>query len=512
MNQSDERVGVIRDTTVTLGLAALMVLMLVASQRFVLQEDEVLIYSQAMRPLSDVLARFLGGPGQHVHPPLSDLLLGAWIRIIGAQWDVLRLPNVFAFVGGVALVAETARRLHGGMTAARAVVVLALLWPYGVHSGWMFGWYSFAFLQVAALTLTYTAYRQQPSARRLALLIAWSVVLVWTNYFGVVLIGLLGLEFLFRHRENDRIPWPRLLLWAGLTVVSMLPLVPALATAWNERVGGDGRSIIGRLAYGAWNGWLAIGGESIAPWALPWSALALAGCGGAVFVGLLAGRGAARGALLGFSLSLGILAIVGQSGAKRILFLTPWLLLALGLLAVELLGRSGKLFIAGLGLTLGIGWLGVAIPKSYATLRFGDPWSEVAAVSRAWIDDGGTVIGNHPTLFHLIGRTYVDSLGPAILEPGAVLPGTIDAGAMTPPSLEAQQRVLLVESAGFVARQERADLIFGRIRDTCREDWSRGLLFDNAAAFKNRYAAESSHRSHRIVLTAFDCSRSAGGT
>ncbi|HRP08407.1 MAG TPA: glycosyltransferase family 39 protein, partial [Gemmatimonadales bacterium] len=499
-----------RDPATILGLSALLVLMLVASQRFVLQEDEVLIYSQAMRPLGEVLARFLGGPGQHVHPPLSDLLLGLWIRLAGHHWDVLRLPNVIAFVAGVGLVAETARRLHGGVAAGRAVVALALVWPYGVHSGWMFGWYSIAFLQVAALTLTYTAYRRQPSGGLLALLILWSVILAWTNYFGLVLIGLLGIEFLIGHRKDRRIPWPPLLAWAAVTALSLLPLMTAFTNAWNERVGGEARGIVGRLAYGAWNGWLAIGGESIAPWAMPWSALALLGCGAAVLSGLLAGRGAARAALLGFALSLAVLALIGQSGAKRILFLTPWLLLGLGMLAVEMSGRIHRVFIAGLSLTLGIGWLGVAIPESYATLRFSDPWYEVASVSRSWIDDGGTVIGNHPTLFHLIGRTYFDSLGAAVLEPGAAPPGTIDAGAMTPPSLDGLQRVLLVESAGFVARQERADLIFGRIRENCDRKWSRGLLPDNAAAFKNRFAAESSHRSYRIVLTAYECARPAG--
>jgi hypothetical protein len=54
-----------------------------------------------------------------------------------------------------------------GERARVYTLILLLLWPYGCHFGRLAGWYSFTFLLVASLTLTYLRYVEHPSPRNL---------------------------------------------------------------------------------------------------------------------------------------------------------------------------------------------------------------------------------------------------------------------------------------------------------------------------------------------------------
>jgi hypothetical protein len=76
---------------------------------FSVLEDETTIVAVARQPLLHTVGVFWGGEGQHAHPPLSDILVHAWLPIGGGALWSLRLPSVFFFFTGLLVLALAAR-------------------------------------------------------------------------------------------------------------------------------------------------------------------------------------------------------------------------------------------------------------------------------------------------------------------------------------------------------------------------------------------------------------------
>jgi hypothetical protein len=171
---------------------------------FSILEDETTIVSSAEQQPAETMALFSHGAGQHEHPPLSDILLHYWLDIGGAaQWS-LRLPSVVLFLCGLLVLALSARTL-GGDAGFHAMLWLGLLWPFGFHFGRLAGWYSFCFFLVAVLTFIYLRFVARPTWARMAAMIVVSILLVYSNYYGWVLVGCLVFDMAaFRRNEIAR--------------------------------------------------------------------------------------------------------------------------------------------------------------------------------------------------------------------------------------------------------------------------------------------------------------------
>lgn len=499
-----------------LAIAILAVCCILASRAWVIQEDEVLILVKGLHSPQAVIDAFLSGVGQHVHPPLSDLVLAAWLHLTHAANDLLRLPNIAFYLIGIWWCAKLATRLAVDARAGMAVIIFAILWPYGHQEEWMFGWYSFAFMLVAGTLLAYHRHRERPTIGRLTVLILASVALVWTNYFGWAILGLVGLDWLIRLVRStpvDKLHPGHLASWVVVTLAGFAPLIPALIAAFDSRVVGDQRSIVSRLAYGVWNLYLSIGGESVAPWVIPAIAVGVIGAVVAFATAWWCGGNDVRKLLLGYLAALFALAIIGQSGAKRILFLTPLLLIGLGVAVRIASGSARHLIITGLAAVAAVGWIGVAAPREFATLRLLDPWPEAATAAATWLDDGGSVVGFHPTLFYYLTLIEGDGVhyDPAVRRKMTrAITVYSDPDAISVPD----GRVLVVESSGFIDRQRALGVVADRLRIRCNEDWSRGYLPDPNADLRNKHGAEATHQKYEIALTAFTCPAlpdSAGG-
>jgi hypothetical protein len=103
-----------------------------------------------------------------------------------------------------------------------------LLWPYGFHLGRLAGWYSFTFLLISLLTLVYLKYVEHPSPGSWMPVVLCALALVYTNYFGWALMGLLGLDLLLRFGRDKR-TW--LLLATGIfLMVASIPIMRAFIT------------------------------------------------------------------------------------------------------------------------------------------------------------------------------------------------------------------------------------------------------------------------------------------
>jgi len=139
------------------GLAAAVLISLalfLTNPYFRILEDETSIIVAANAPISHTLTLFATGEGQHEHPPLSDLLLHFWLPVAGVSPSLVRLPSIILYSIALVIFAAAAQKL-AGTTSFYATLGFELLWPFGFHFGRLAGWYSFCFLLVGLLTLSY---------------------------------------------------------------------------------------------------------------------------------------------------------------------------------------------------------------------------------------------------------------------------------------------------------------------------------------------------------------------
>jgi Dolichyl-phosphate-mannose-protein mannosyltransferase len=150
------------EARMAIALVALGAILMVTNPWFTAVDDEVVILDVAARPALQTIKLFLGGSGQHEHPPLSDLVLHGWLWLTNGNLHLLRLPSVVFYLLGIWFLVQAARRI-GGDRAGYCTLTLLLLWPNGFHYGRIAGWYAFTFMLVSLLTLTDVKYLEDQS-------------------------------------------------------------------------------------------------------------------------------------------------------------------------------------------------------------------------------------------------------------------------------------------------------------------------------------------------------------
>ena len=142
-------------------------------------------------------------------------------------------------------------------------MILLLVWPYGFHFARLAGWYSFTFLLVAFLTLVYLRYVEHPSPRNWMPVVLCALALVYTNYYGWVVMGCLGVDSLVRFKWSVR-TWPLLLATGAFLMLATARIMRALVT--KVRVGGDHVPVSSAIATGVYNLYCLFVSESVALW------------------------------------------------------------------------------------------------------------------------------------------------------------------------------------------------------------------------------------------------------
>jgi Dolichyl-phosphate-mannose-protein mannosyltransferase len=243
-----------------IALAALGAILMVTNPWFTAVDDEVVILDVAARPALQTIKLFLGGSGQHEHPPLSDLVLHGWLWLTNGNLHLLRLPSVVFYLLGIWFLVQAARRI-GGDRAGYCTLTLLLLWPNGFHYGRVAGWYAFTFMLVSLLTLTDVKYLEDQSL--VTVLGICALALIYTNYFGWAVLGCLGFDFLLRFWRDIR-KWLLLISTGALLVLACAPIVPAFLQELHR--GAKPAPSISALAIGVYNLYCLFVGESVAPW------------------------------------------------------------------------------------------------------------------------------------------------------------------------------------------------------------------------------------------------------
>ncbi len=215
--------------------------------------------------------------------------------------------------------------------------------------------------------------------------------MVWSNYFGVVLLLLFLADLAIFHRQLVRRRFRPLLVVA--TAVSF-GILPFLNIAF-----GDLRSnaapivsaldLKNSLATFGFPVFSIFGSVAIAPWYLPLSIPIFAG---AILLLVAIWFSSGRRWLVYFILAMALLALSGHMSVKRVLFLLPWLFLAIGISVTSRASRCPRLSVVAIAMLLITGWIGIASGRHYATTNLYEPWGKVACVVAGDARRGATIV------------------------------------------------------------------------------------------------------------------------
>jgi Dolichyl-phosphate-mannose-protein mannosyltransferase len=484
-------------------------IMMVTNPWFTQVDDECAIIAVAARPVRETANTFLSGGEQHEHPPLSDLILHGWLRLTNGNIHLLRLPSVVFYILGAWFLLQAARRLAGDR-ARNCTLVLILLWPYGFHLARLAGWYSFTFLLVSLLTLAYLKYLEQPSLGSWMPVALCALALVYSNYFGWALIGLLGLDLLLRFWRNAR-TWILLFVTGIFLIVATVPIIPAFFTELHAR--SEPTHSGSAIAMGIYNLYCLIVSESVAPWIwVPAIAAGLAiAC--AMLLVLLCSQPPARRFFLYFAVLFAVMTFIQIGNTKRLLMISPWLILSVGVtLATATLPSVRRWLAASLALAGAIGWYGIFARNLYAAPRWVEPWNQVARQAAEVAGSGGIVIGNNPSFFFYL--TYLmPSTNPATRgEFAGLQPSTLHAPNVYTPlqwvaaGSPTSQTVVLFDGLSYDEPGPPMEEIRATLNTRCKAIGEQRLVPDNGAKWKQRYQPATGQRAWRIEISTYSCS------
>jgi 4-amino-4-deoxy-L-arabinose transferase-like glycosyltransferase len=242
---------------------------------FSLWGDEVFSLRAARMGLGDL---FAAAVADAVHPPLFYLVLKVWVAVGGEALWWLKLLPVATSIAAIAPVLLLARELRAKHEAAALALALAAVNPYLIHYAQELRMYSLLMLLSLASAWVYVRYARTGGRGWLAALFGVNLLLVYTHYFGWLVVAAEAAVTLLLSRE-------RLAPMAGVVAAlaaGFAPWVYAIARGAGETRGLDqnfrDRPSLGDLAgfFGSLDGpasawWLTIAG--IAVFCLPVAAL-----------------------------------------------------------------------------------------------------------------------------------------------------------------------------------------------------------------------------------------------
>ena len=473
-------------------------------------DDEITIIDRAAKPVSQTFRLFLRGVGEHEHPPLYDIILHGWLRLTGGNEYLLRIPAFCFYVLGAWTIALVAKRL-GGIQSQVWVLVMITIWPFGFHFGRLATWYSFCFLLVSLVTLSYFRFIARPTLANWALLLLTSLALIYSNYFGFAVLGCMTLDYVLRNRRDFGKSLQLLLATGGVLLFAYLPILGAF---WKEahngvRSHGVGLSVIANGIYGMYCMFIS---ESVAPWF--WFLSVPAGIATAVCILFTVWRTPvpSRYFSLYFLGLFLLMALLGIAIPKRLLFISPWLLLSIGVALGSVSSRRiRQVLLLTLAITSGIGWYGIFSRRLYAAPHWIEPWESVAQQAAEVVRNHGTVIGDNPSFFFYL--TYLLPSTPprdsgnenfyGYLPRSVQTPGVYDAPHWVAANRPVTSMVLLVDGPHFnmpsVEEPERW------LDENCSMIESKRMVHDTGSQWKRRFTQGIDQPEWRIRVKTYAC-------
>lgn len=473
---------------------------------FTVLDDECAIINAAAQPLSYTVKKFVNGTGQHEHPPLYDLILHVWLSLTNGNLHLLRIPAIVFYLLGIWVLAGAAKCLSQDK-GATWVFVLTVLWPFGFHFGRVAAWYSFCFFLVSLLTWAHLRYVERPTLLRWTEFIVCALALVYSNYFGWALVGLLILDLAIRDLRAFARQWKRLTAGTLLLVVAYLPILSAFLGEVHRGVH-VGHSLLSTGLLGIYNLYCVFVSESVAPWywtlGVP-AGIAVALC---IIAVLWAAPAIAKRYFSYFIALLGAMTILRIVNTKRLLFIAPWLILSVAVMLSSLPKDSAwrRLCLVSLIVVSGIGWYGVFARTFYAAPRWIEPWNDVAHEAASVTRSGGIVIGNNASFFF-----YLTYLLPQGNHPTAVSRFSARHDRVYDPQQWLTEgeplgpTVFLVRGLHYGIPEAPTDETEQYLDNHCKLTSVEKKVHDPGSAWKDRFAPETGQVPWRIQLRSYSC-------
>jgi hypothetical protein len=482
-------------------------------------DDECAIIDRAAQPISYTLHLYFAGVGEHEHPPLYDLVLHGWLRLTRGEMHLLRVPAIAFYALGAWVLGLAAKHLAGAQAQACVLVLLAL-WPFGFHFGRVAAWYSFCFFMVSLLTWAYLVYLERPSNVNWCWVVVSALLLLYSNYFGWVLLCFLVLDLATRNGQRSLQQAKHLLVGGLILVLAYLPILRAFMGEIHGHVHEPG-SFLATFLTGIYNLYCIFVSESVAPWF--WGLGVPAAICIVLVLGVALWRGTwpARRFLLYFIGLVAIMTTLRIIETKRLLFIAPWLVLSIAvtLSASPMTRRARQVCVLSLTIIGGIGWYGIFARDLYAAPHWVEPWADVARQAAGIVRSGGIVIGNNPSFFfYLTYSLQPESHGMADSHFAGFLPKSIRHRGVYDPQewLAAGEplapTVFLVQGEHYgvpggttaLAETERS------LSESCVLRDARQMVHDPGVRWKQRFAPKTGQLLWRVHVSTYMCAREPG--
>jgi len=485
--------------------------MLATNRWFTAVDDEVSIIDRASVPVAKTVDIFLSGVGQHEHPPLYDILLHGWLRLTGGNIHLLRFPATVFYLVGVWLMARIAGEISG-RKAELTALLLGVLSPYGFHFGRLAAWYSFCFLLVALETHLYLRYLARRSSANWIWMFLCSLALIYSNYFGWVLLALLALDFFLLNRRVGFRPFAPILGMGALLFAAFLPILLAFLRELHRGVQLD-QSLLARMLTAAYVVYSMLVSESVAPWFWPLGVPAAIAVAAVVALAIRYSPPVGRRLLACFFVSLAIMTAIGVVETKRVLMLLPWLALPIALAFASISVATVRRVFGGLLIVVfGIGWFGIFDRKLYAAPHWVEPWANVAREAAAVVRDGGIVIGNNESFFFYLTYLLPPEAPAAPHDFRGFLPNSVTHRGVYGPeqwlaggSHPVAREMLLVKGLHFGTSAAATDEAQLWLDQNCRITSDRLMVHDLGAAVKMRLVPADNQLPWRVEVRSYSC-------
>jgi len=489
--------------------------MICTNHAYTILDDESMIVTLAGHPILPTLKLFFIGVGQNEHPPLSDVLLHAWLVATHFSFFALRIfANVF-FIAAIVFIALSAKMM-GGSYAYWAALALGFLWPFAFQYGRITGWYCPCMFLVSLVTWLYLRIIERDSYWSWAGFALVGILLVWSNYFGVAILFLLLADFLLFHRSLASRNSLSLVLSVTAIGLSFVPLCgmalmklrypsPAAGPVINPGLKG----LIASIGYPVYAIFASV---AVAPWFLLLSIPILVA---ALVLFACLWFSAGRRWFVYFILAMILLQLSGHMNVKRVLFLLPWMFLAMCLAMTSRTSRYPWLTTTAITVMVTAGWIGILSARHYATTNLYEPWGRVAQVVANDAKSGATIVSeNFQFFFYMnyqlgletetgeaarpfLGETLYRSHGYKLLEPNH----------WQALSESLRGKVVLVNGSAQTEQVQWTNALNERLRQRCATLGEYQAAPDPAAALKKEFAKGAAVLAYRTDVTWYDCSR-----
>ncbi len=494
-------------------VAVYAIVMICTNTHFTILDDESTIITVAGHPILPTFKLFLSGSGQHEHPPFSDMLLHLWLLATNYSFFSLRIfANIF-FIAAILFIAFSAAKL-AGTKAYWTTLVMGLAWPFAFQYGRITGWYCVTMFLESLLIWIYLKLLEDKGYGPWACFAFVSILLLWCNYFGVVILLLLLLDFILFHRALAIKKIKPLLLLAVFIALSFMPLIEILlknVSQHTETIASTvgWKSAIAVVGYPVFS---VFGSVAVAPWFLPMSI--------PIFVATIVLCASiwfspGRRWFVYYILSMILLLLSGHMNIKRVLFLLPWLFIAIGLAACAEKSSYPKLASGSIVVLVVTGWIGILSGNHYATTNLLEPWSRVAQVVAGDARRGATVISESPPFFFYLNY-QLDLEADSQSAPGTYLGQSLyqSHGYKILLPNDWQQladslhgKVVVVNGSGSMDQVQLTDALDVRLSQQCKVLGEYKAAPDPSLLVKKKFAKNIPTPTYRVDVTWLDCTR-----